>query len=61
MKTLFLILITFLSSNVFAHEDHLLGEGSLHAFYHVTFWTIFALVLYKGVTWYKKNKSSAKK
>lgn len=54
------ILISFFvlfSTQVLAHTDHALGEGSLHAFYHVTFWIVFALVAYKGYTWFKNKKS----
>jgi hypothetical protein len=53
------ILFSFLSlfvGQAFAHTDHALGEGSLHTFYHITFWVVFALVVYKAYTWFKKQK-----
>jgi membrane protein DedA with SNARE-associated domain len=54
------ILISFLSlftAQAFAHTDHALGDGSLHTFYHITFWVVFALVVYKGYTWFKKKNA----
>ena len=45
------------SSQAFAHTDHALGEGSVHALYHIFFWTIFAIVIYKAYTWVKNKKS----
>lgn len=54
------ILITFFSlfsTQALAHTDHALGEGALHAFYHVTFWTVFAIVVYKAYSWFKAKKS----
>jgi hypothetical protein len=48
-----------LVSNIaFAHTDHALGEGSLHAIYHVAFWFAFFAVVYKGVCWFRANKKA---
>ncbi|MGL1956609.1 MAG: hypothetical protein OCD00_04765 [Colwellia sp.] len=55
--TLLISFFSLLSSQAFAHTDHALGEGSLHAFYHATFWILFALVVYKGYKWFKNKKS----
>lgn len=59
MKFLTLLISFFglFTGQALAHTDHALGEGSLHAFYHVTFWVVFALVVYKGYTWFKSKKS----
>lgn len=59
MKIL-VVLISFLTlftGQAYAHTDHALGEGALHTFYHITFWVVFALVVYKGYMWFKKKKS----
>jgi hypothetical protein len=50
----------FMSTAALAHTDHHLGEGSLHAVYHIMFWFIVFAVIYKAVGWYKakdRNKS----
>ena len=49
--------ISLFSGQALAHTDHALGEGSIHAFYHATYWTIFAIVVYKAYTWFKNKKS----
>ena len=36
------------TSSALAHEDHALGNGVLHFSYHVVFWSLCALVVYKG-------------
>lgn len=55
--TLFISLFSLFAGQALAHTDHALGEGSLHVFYHITFWLAFALVVYKGYTWLKNKKS----
>lgn len=62
MKFLTILISFFIlfSGQALAHTDHALGEGSLHTFYHVTFWAVFALVVYKGYTWFKNKKSQEK-
>ncbi|TYK64622.1 hypothetical protein [Colwellia echini] len=55
--TIFISFLSLFTSQAFAHTDHALGEGSLHTFYHVTFWAVFALVVYKAYTYFKKKKS----
>ena len=59
MKFLTLIIsyLILFTSQAFAHTDHALGEGSLHTIYHSVFWTIFAIVVYKAYSWFKKKKS----
>jgi hypothetical protein len=55
--TLFISFISLFTAQAFAHTDHALGEGTAHMFYHVVFWTIFALVVYKAYKWFKHKKS----
>ena len=55
--TIFISFFSLFAGQALAHTDHALGEGSLHVFYHVTFWTVFAVVAYKGYTWFKNRKS----
>ncbi len=59
ITVLFSLLLSsiLLSSQAFAHTDHVLGEGSVHALYHGVFWGVFALVVYKAHAWYKNKKS----
>lgn len=59
MKFLTIVISFFilLSGQAFAHTDHMLGEGTLHTLYHVTFWSIFAVVAYKVVTYLRTKKS----
>lgn len=53
LLTLFCLIVT---SSAMAHEDHALGE-SVHFAYHIAFWSICALVAYKGFVWFKaRNK-----
>jgi hypothetical protein len=40
-----------------AHEDHALGEN-IHFAYHIAFWSLCALVAYKGIVWFKTRKNS---
>lgn len=61
MKYFLLFWAMLLPSIAFAHEDHFLGEGFIHAFYHVTFWVVFALVVFKAVGWVKKKKQNTPK
>lgn len=57
MKWLMAFWTLIMTSTAWAHTDHAMGEGSLHALYHAIFWTIFAVVVFKAVTWFKgKNK-----
>jgi hypothetical protein len=45
-----------LTSSAMAHEDHALGE-SAHFAYHIAFWSLCALIAYKGYVWLKaRNK-----
>jgi hypothetical protein len=55
--TLLVSFIYLFSAQAFAHDDHGLGEGSFHAFYHTIFWTIFVLVVYKAVVWFNHKRS----
>lgn len=47
-------------NNAWAHTDHVMGEGSLHDLYHAVFWGAFALVVWKGIAWYKASKAKNK-
>ena len=60
---LFSLLISTLtfSNQAFAHTDHALGEGSIHALYHAIFWGVFFLVIYKIHAWHKGNTAKNKK
>lgn len=61
MKFLMMFLgfaMSVFASSAFAHTDHALGEGSLHAIYHITFWFIVFAVVYKGVCWFKAKKKT---
>ena len=53
--TLFISFFILLSGQAFAHSDELLGEGALHTLYHVTFWSIFAVVVYKVYAYLKRK------
>jgi hypothetical protein len=55
--TLFISFLSLFITQAFAHTDHALGDGSLHTFYHITFWCVFALVVYKVYSWFKKKRS----
>lgn len=57
---LIITLLSMFSSAAFAHEDHLLGDGLLHAIYHVVFWGLCIAVAYKAYKWFairKKQKT----
>lgn len=55
-KYVTIFLTFFMMNTAWAHTDHVMGEGSLHDLYHAVFWGAFALVVWKGITWYKANK-----
>jgi len=57
LLTLFISFIGLFSSAAFAHTDHALGEGSIHALYHFAFWTLFVVVIYKAYVWFRAKKS----
>ena len=59
MKFITLLFALVLSSQAFAHTDHALGHGALHMVYHAVFWGLFAVVIFKAVT-YLKNRNKQK-
>ncbi|WP_297819043.1 hypothetical protein [uncultured Paraglaciecola sp.] len=59
MKYLFTLICLIVTSRAMAHEDHALGE-SVHFAYHIAFWSLCALVAYKGFVWFK-TKVQAKR
>jgi hypothetical protein len=60
MKYLFTLICLIVTSSAMAHEDHALGE-SVHFAYHIAFWSLCALVIYKSVEWFKAKKNSKQK
>jgi hypothetical protein len=52
MKYLLTLICLMLTSSAMAHQDHALGE-SVHFAYHIAFWSLCALVAYKGFVWFK--------
>lgn len=56
MKYLLTLICLFVTSSAMAHEDHAL-DGSLHIAYHIAFWSLCALVAYKGYVWLKARNS----
>ncbi|MFT4807458.1 MAG: hypothetical protein ACI9LX_000777 [Paraglaciecola sp.] len=57
MKYLFTLICLVATSSAMAHEDHALGE-SVHFAYHIAFWSLCALVAYKGIVCFKARKNS---
>jgi hypothetical protein len=57
MKYLFTLICLIVTSSAMAHEDHALGEG-VHFAYHIAFWSLCALVAYKGFAWFRARNSS---
>lgn len=60
MKYLLTFICLFAATSAMAHEDHALGE-SLHFAYHIAFWSLSALIAYKGVVWFKARKKDNQK
>lgn len=58
MKNLFALLCLASTSSVMAHDDHLLGDGIFHTSYHIIFWSLCALIAYKGIVWFKNKQST---
>jgi hypothetical protein len=56
MKYLLTLICLMLTSSAMAHEDHALGE-SVHFAYHIAFWSLCALVAYKGFVWFKTRSN----
>ena len=57
MKYLLTLICLVATSSAMAHEDHVLGE-SVHFAYHIAFWSLCALLAYKGFVWFKAKKNS---
>ncbi|WP_041766578.1 hypothetical protein [Psychromonas ingrahamii] len=57
MKFFTFIFTLLISAQGFAHQDHALGEGSLHLFYHAIFWGLCAVVTVKAVGYFKNKKN----
>ena len=57
MKTLLTLICLLVTSSAMAHQDHALGE-SVHFAYHITFWSLCAIVAYKGIVWFKARSNS---
>jgi hypothetical protein len=55
MKYIFALICLAMTNSAMAHEDHALGE-SVHVAYHIAFWSLCALVAYKGIIWFKTKK-----
>jgi hypothetical protein len=55
MKYIFALICLAMTNSAMAHEDHALGE-SVHVAYHIAFWSLCALVAYKGIIWFKTEK-----
>ena len=60
MKYLLTLLCLFVTSTAMAHEDHALCENLQFA-YHIAFWSLCALVAYKGFIWFKRKSNSKQK
>ena len=60
MKFLTVILTLLFTSQAFAHVDHALGEGEAHMAYHVVFYSLLALVAYKGIKLLSAKKKDKK-
>ncbi|MCF2947933.1 hypothetical protein L0668_07435 [Paraglaciecola aquimarina] len=58
--TLFICSI-LLSFQALAHVDHALGDGEFHMAYHIAFYALLALVVFKGYGWLKVKKANKKK
>ena len=56
MKYLLTLISLFVTNSAMAHEDHALGEN-FHIAYHIVFWSLCALMAYKGFVWFKAKKS----
>ena len=56
MKYFYFLLFLFTSNLALAHEDHMLGEGTLHLIYHSLFWILFAGVVYIGTQLYLSHR-----
>ena len=56
MKFVTLIFSLLLSTQAFAHQDHALGEGALHLFYHAVFWVLFVVAAFKAVSYFKNKR-----
>lgn len=60
MKLFTFILTLIFSSQAFAHVDHALGDGNAHKVYHIVFYVLLALVVYRGIGWFLAHKKKQK-
>ena len=56
MKYLLTLICLLATSSAMAHEDHALVDN-MHFSYHIAFWSLCALVAYKGLVWFKARHS----
>ena len=56
MKFFTLVFTLLMTSQAFAHTDHVLGEGALHLFYHGVFWTLCVVVAVKAFAYFKAKR-----
>jgi membrane protein DedA with SNARE-associated domain len=54
------LFFSFLSAPAFAHEDHFLGDGLLHSFYHIIFIGLCVLVVIKAYKWISVKRAAKK-
>lgn len=57
-KIMTLIFSVLLSSQALAHVDHAMGDD--HLGYHIAFYALLALVVFKGYRWLKAKKVNRK-
>ena len=60
MKFFTLIFVLLLSSQAFAHHDHLMSNDLMHSLYHGIFWVLCVLVVVKAVSYFKAKRKQNK-
>lgn len=58
MKYLTAISVLLLSSQAFAHHDHLISDSTMHMLQHGAFWGICAVIGYKGAKYFKNKRNN---
>jgi hypothetical protein len=55
-----IIFISLFSNFAFGHEDHFLGNGMGHSFFHLLFFALLITSVFKGIKWWRERSSKKK-
>ncbi len=57
MKFFTFIFTLLLSTQAFAHHEHLMSSDTMHSIYHAIFWVLCGVVAVKAASYFKNKKN----